>query len=125
MTREDLAIEYKRSGCNCAQAVLMSYADKLEQEEETLKKLGSAFGAGMGTLDATCGALCGAQMVLGLAKFEGKNILPTAKLIHTEFKAVCHSTHCGELKGIKTGTVLCSCEDCVKNAVKIVGKYLD
>ena len=32
------AVELK-AGCNCAQAVVLSYADKLPLEEETLKKL--------------------------------------------------------------------------------------
>ena len=41
------AVELKAS-CNCAQAVVLSYVDKLPLEEETLKKLAAGYGGGMG-----------------------------------------------------------------------------
>ena len=41
------AVELKAS-CNCAQAVVLSYADKLPLEEETLKKLAAGYGGGTG-----------------------------------------------------------------------------
>ena len=50
------AVELK-AGCNCAQAVVLSYADKLPLEEETLKKLAAGYGGGMGCMEGTCGAL--------------------------------------------------------------------
>ena len=53
------AVELKAS-CNCAQAVVLSYADKLPLEEETLKKLAAGYGGGMGCMEGTCGALVGA-----------------------------------------------------------------
>ena len=40
------AVELKAS-CNCAQAVVLSYADKLPLEEETLKKLAAGYGGGI------------------------------------------------------------------------------
>ena len=48
------AVELKAS-CNCAQAVVLSYADKLPLEEETLKKLAAGYGGGMGCMEGTCG----------------------------------------------------------------------
>ena len=59
------AVELKAS-CNCAQAVVLSYADKLPLEEETLKKLAAGYGGGMGCMEGTCGALVGAVMVAGM-----------------------------------------------------------
>lgn len=44
------AVELKAS-CNCAQAVVLSYADKLPLEEETLKKLAAGYGGGMGCME--------------------------------------------------------------------------
>ena len=41
------AVELKAS-CNCAQAVVLSYVDKLPLEEETLKKLAAAWAAWRG-----------------------------------------------------------------------------
>ena len=119
MNREEIAVEYKHRGFNCAQAVLLAFADTLPFDEDTLKKLGASFGVGMGTFDATCGALVAAQMLLGLEKYSGRPVLGDAKKLFLEFKSSCGSTHCGELKGVKTGRVLCPCDDCVRTAVRL------
>ncbi len=65
MTKSDLAVQFKHSGYNCAQAVVAAFAEDLGINLETARALGAGFGAGMGTMGATCGALCGAQIVLG------------------------------------------------------------
>ena len=51
---------------NCAQSVLVPFADVLGIDEETLYKAGANFGGGM-KIGATCGAVTGALMTLGLA----------------------------------------------------------
>ncbi|MBQ6109076.1 MAG: hypothetical protein IJK97_12765, partial [Thermoguttaceae bacterium] len=41
------------------------------------------------------------------------------------FKELCGgATICRELKGIGTGKVLCSCENCVRNAIKAASEAL-
>jgi hypothetical protein len=75
-------------------------------------------------MDATCGALCGAQMILGMNLPEGTPAGMKARELHSAFKAKCGAVDCGELKGIKTGRPLCSCEDCVKNAAELLEKIL-
>lgn len=119
MSRQDKAVDYKHSGFNCAQAVLMAFSDILDEDELTLKKLGAGFGCGMGAFDATCGSLCAAQMILGLKCYSGRPMLADAKLLHADFKRMCGSADCGELKGLKGGPMLCACDDCIKNAVKL------
>lgn len=123
MERCEKAVEIKKN-CNCCQAVLLAYADVLGLPEETLRKLGSGFGAGMGAMDGTCGALCGAEMVLGLLNSGKSPVGATARSIYNEFKSICGATGCGDIKGIKTGKMLCSCDDCVRNAVIITEKAL-
>lgn len=66
MKKEELAISYFQNGFNCAQSVLSSYKDEINLPEEILLKVASGFGAGMGRLQETCGAISGAYMVLGL-----------------------------------------------------------
>ena len=122
--REEKAVEYKHRGSNCCQAVLLAFAEETGLDADILRAVGAAFGCGMGAFDATCGALCGAQTVLGLRKYEGRTLLGEAKAMHGEFKALCGSTDCGELKGIKGGSMLCTCDDCIRNAVKIMEKRL-
>ena len=119
MDRAEKAVALKHGGCNCAQAVLLAFADTLDTDEQTLKALGAGFGCGMGAFDATCGSLCAAQMLLGLKKYSGKPILKDAKQLRSGFEMLCGSTYCDELKGISTGRMLCSCDDCVRHAVRL------
>ena len=53
-------------GYNCAQSVFAALAPALGLHEKTALKISSTFGGGM-NIGATCGALTGAMMALGLA----------------------------------------------------------
>ncbi|MBR6266869.1 MAG: C_GCAxxG_C_C family protein [Selenomonadaceae bacterium] len=120
MERAEKAVEFKHQGYNCCQAVLAAFADVVDLPEETLKRIGAPFGSGMGGMDGSCGALCGAEMVLGLKDYEGKPMHAKAKALHEDFRAKSGATICRELKGIDTGKVLCSCDDCVRHGVQAV-----
>jgi C_GCAxxG_C_C family probable redox protein len=121
MDRIEHAAQLKRMN-NCCQAVLLAYADELHMDPGTLMKLGSAFGSGMATMDGTCGALVGAEMVLGLL---GKQpVRADAKQLFTAFERQCGSSVCKTLKGVGTGRMLCSCEDCVRNAAQLAADQL-
>ena len=87
--------------------------------QEEMKKLGAAFGLGMGNMEGTCGALVAAEMLLGLKRYEGKSLLKQARAVSEMFKLYTGATLCKDIKGRDTGKVLCSCEDCVRNAVTI------
>ena len=65
MNRGELAAQNFRSGCNCAQAVLLAFSDLTGLEDVTAMKLASSFGRGMGRLREVCGAVSGMLMVLG------------------------------------------------------------
>ena len=116
------AVELK-AGCNCAQAVVLSYAGKLPFEEETLKKLAAGYGGGMGCMEGTCGALVGAVMVAGMLT-DGQGTGRYAREILLGFRERCGATICKDLKGIETGKVLCPCTECVRNAVLAAGAAL-
>ena len=116
------AVELKAS-YNCAQAVVLSYADKLPLEEETLKKLAAGYGGGMGCMEGTCGALVGAVMVAGMLT-DGQGTGRYAREILLGFRERCGATICKDLKGIETGKVLCPCTECVRNAVLAAGAAL-
>ena len=122
--RSEQAVILKHNGYNCAQSVLCAFAQESGLDEDTLKKLGAAFCAGMGAMNATCGALCAAEMLLGLIRYEGKPILKDAAAIHAEFTSRCGASICRDLKGIDTGKMICSCDDCVRNAAAIVSETL-
>lgn len=66
MNRGELAAQNFRSGCNCAQAVLLAFSDLTGLEDVTAMKLASSFGGGMGRLREVCGAVSGMALVAGL-----------------------------------------------------------
>ncbi len=122
--RAEKAVQLKNSGMyNCAQAVTAALADETNISEEQLKQISAGFCAGMGNLEATCGALIGAGMIAGL-KTEGKGTLRVTRQIQEEFANRCGALKCGDLKAITDGKPLCPCEDCVRNAVMVYGEVL-
>ena len=116
MDRKDLAAELKKSS-NCCQAVLLALGPEIGLDNDTIYKIGGPFGSGMGNAEGTCGALVGAEAALGLMKYQYKGMHAEASALYDEFRRLCGSTVCKELKGTETGTPLCSCENCVRNAV--------
>lgn len=122
--RADKAVELKvAGGYNCSQAVTAALADETDLTEGQLKNITAGFCAGMGNLEATCGALIGAGMIAGL-KTEGKGTLPVARQIQETFRDRCGAIKCKDLKTITDGKPLCPCEDCVCNAVMIYGEIM-
>ena len=121
MNKADYAASLKAQ-MNCCQAVLVAFADELGMKPEALMKLGSAFGSGMATMEGTCGALVGAEMVLGMLGTQP--VRAQAKAVYSDFAAQCGSAVCKELKGVGTGKMLCSCEECVRNAAMLAEKYI-
>ena len=119
--RMEYAAKRKRE-MNCCQAVLVAFADRLGKSEDELLRLGSGFGSGMATMEGTCGALVGAIMVSSLLSPDGE-ARNNSRAIMSRFKELCGgATICRDLKGIETGKMLCSCEDCVRNAVLSAGE---
>lgn len=113
----------RKKEMNCCQAVLVAFVDEAGRSEEDLLRLGSGFGSGMGTMEGTCGALVGAIMVSSLLSEKGA-AMAASRAIMPRFKELCGATICRDLKGIDTGKVLCSCENCVRNAVRAAGESL-
>jgi len=73
MNRSEKALKYYSEGFNCAQSVIVSFADILKLDEETALRLASGFGGGMGRMQQTCGAVTGAFMVIGFLKGKFKS----------------------------------------------------
>ena len=113
----------RKKEMNCCQAVIVAFADEAGRSEEDLLRLGTGFGSGMGTMEGTCGALVGAIMVSSLLSETGA-AMAASRAIMPRFKELCGATICRDLKGIDTGKVLCSCENCVRNAVRAAGESL-
>ena len=104
--------------------MLLAFEDVLPFDKDTLLMLGSTFGSGMGGMMGTCGALVGAEMVLGLKSGQTKGMNGNSRALFTAFEEKCGVSRCIDIKGVLTGRVLCSCEDCVRNAVRIYGEVV-
>lgn len=63
----DKAVTLFDEGYACSQAILLSFAERYNLDENTAKLISSTFGGGMGRLRQKCGAVTGGFMVLGLA----------------------------------------------------------
>lgn len=132
MTRSEKAVELHSRGFNCAQAVACAFAEDVAVPEEVLFAACEGFGLGMGGMEATCGAVSGAVMVAGLQHSSG-DLQNTMTKAHTykytreitgAFAERNHSLTCKELKGVETGIVLRSCQDCIRDAVEIAEQVL-
>ena len=64
----DLAHENFEKGYNCCQSVVLAFEDLLEVDRDTLARLASGFGAGMGKMREVCGAVSGMFMVASMLK---------------------------------------------------------
>ena len=119
-------------GYNCAQIVLCSYAEELGIDEETLFRISEGFGAGMGGMMQTGGAVTAMFMALGLANSSGDlqacdtkpQTMKKVRELAAEFEKKNGSIVCRELKGIDTGKVLRSCDGCIEDGIRILGEYL-
>ena len=120
--RQDYAAKLKRE-MNCCQAVVRAFADTLDMPVDKLMQLSAGFGSGMGTMEGSCGALVGAVMVAGM-RTGGSGTMALSRKILPRFRELCGATICRELKGVDTGKPLCSCEDCVRNAVLATAEAL-
>ena len=63
INHEEKAHELFKQGYNCAQSVFAAFCDVTGMDFETAIKLTSGFGAGMGGMRDTCGAVTGMFMV--------------------------------------------------------------
>ena len=140
MNRSQHAGELFLSGYNCAQSVLLSFADDLKFSKELAQKMAAGFGGGMGKQQETCGAVTGAIMVLGLLKGEEVNnndelkaaAYGSVKELSQEFIAAYKTTQCREsiacdlntpegAEKFKEEKIMENvCAPCVRKAVEIV-----
>ena len=124
MPRRERAVMYKRD-YNCCQAVLLAFQPELGMPQDRLLAMGACFGSGMGCMEETCGALCGAQIAQGLLKYDNRRMNPQASQLRAEFEQRCGATRCKDLKGVGSDRgPLCSCEDCVHHAVESLEEML-
>ena len=130
LNRIKRADELHNQGYNCAQAVVCNYCDLYGIDEKTAFMMAEGFGAGMGSMENTCGAISGLIMLLGLQSSSGTSESLTkaetykiAKELTAKFKEKNGSFICAELKGLTGKPVKRSCAGCIEDACQIFEEY--
>ena len=138
--KAEIAINYFKSGYNCAQSVVLSFKDDLCFDENMALEMSVGFGGGMGRLQEKCGAVTGAFMVMGLysSKLHQDNIsrknhsYAMIQQFDPKFKSIHHTTQCSELLkcdlrsdeghafAVENKLFENVCEKCITDAIGIV-----
>jgi len=121
MKKSQAAIENFKT-LNCAQSVLLSFANELNLDEMTAQKIALGFGGGM-VMAETCGAVTGAYMALGLKAQNGSKTMVEMKAetkvavrkFNELFIAKHGSLQCKKLLGLDISTPEGSEEASMKN----------
>lgn len=104
--KEKAAVELFESGnTNCAQAVLCAFAPELGLDIDTLARLASGFGGGVGRTRGMCGAVSGMCMAAGLLRGYGladdddgkAKTYAMIQALLAQFKEEHGTINCGEL----------------------------
>ena len=127
----------------CAQSVLAAYAGDFSLDKEKALSVAAGFGAGIGRLQETCGAVSGAIMALGLSsnfkesdrrdKING--VYAKARRFTDEFSAKMGTIKCRELidcdlsteegqKIFREQNRKEKCRDCVRLSCEILDRFL-
>ena len=80
-TRVEETLKRHDRGFNCAQSVACTYCDLVGVEEEMMFRVTEAFGAGMGGMEGTCGAVSGACVLAGMKASTGNLEKPNSKAV--------------------------------------------
>ncbi len=145
MNKVDIAKSKFSEGYNCAQSVLIAFANEAGIDEITAKKIALGFGAGMGRLQNTCGAVTGAYMVISLIHSEktGIELLSSEKVYQLiqeftkEFIEINSSTNCREILAYDINTeegraeakennyFITKCQKYIEDSIKLLDeKYI-
>ena len=132
MTKTELADQLHMKKYNCCQSVLCALADKVDVDEQTLFRMGEAFGLGMGNMDGVCGALSAVIILSGIKNSDGnlenpqskQSTMALAREMQEAFISRAGGIICRDLKGVDTGKMLCSCPECISIATEIAEEML-
>ncbi len=131
--KEKAARNFAEKGYNCCQAVICAYCEEYGIADDDIFKVTEGFGAGMGGLLNTCGAVTGMYMAIGMHNSAGEKDNPRKTKMDTyasirdvaqKFEEENGSILCRDLKSVENGVQRVSCQKCVEDAAELVEKYI-
>ncbi|MCD8036183.1 MAG: C-GCAxxG-C-C family protein [Clostridiales bacterium] len=108
---EEISRGYFRQGLNCSECVVRTFMDMHDSDlPESVIRMASGFGGGMGHTKNTCGAISGAVMALGMEKgrdpFESDDMKERIQKLQGEVYPI-FGEMVNEIKD-EYGTLICS-----------------
>lgn len=142
MSKAVQAVKCFNKGFNCSQSVFSTYCGQLGLDSESALKIACGFGAGMGRLSETCGAVSGAYMLIGLKygqsspddKQAKEKTYELVRIFADRFEQRNKTTNCEELLGVHhlTGDktiaaerVRTICPKMIRDAAEIIEELLE
>jgi C_GCAxxG_C_C family probable redox protein len=144
-TDQTKVIQAFREDKNCSQAVFLGFADRFQIRDDHALSIASGFGAGMGRLQRTCGAVSGAYMVIGL--YAGSKSLNNTEIKEHAYKMIAEftekfegeqgSSNCSDLTRCDLNTEEGRkkfevekikekiCEKCIKSSIEILNEMME
>ena len=130
--RKQIAIESRKRGYSCSQAVTCAFKDRYGIDESTLLKISEGFGGGIAGTKGVCGAVTAMVLLAGLENADGNTEKVTSKQdtykigsgFMDAFEEQTGSVICSKLKGLDGGEMLRSCNGCIEDAIEIVSKFI-
>jgi C_GCAxxG_C_C family probable redox protein len=143
--KEVKALDLFKSGLNCAQSVLTVFSDNLNFDNNLAMGISCGFGAGMGRLQETCGAVTGSFMVISIYNYKkySENLDRKEKSysmiqdFSAKFNSIYGTLNCKSLlksdlktaegrqfvKDNKLDEIVC--EKCITNSIRIIDELID
>lgn len=108
------AEELFMQGFNCSQSVVAAFADLYGYSEQQALSLSAGFGAGIGRMRLTCGAVCGLVVLAGMHcgsnvagdRDQKSDCYRVVQLLSERFRLLHGSICCADLLKLKKGAPL-------------------
>lgn len=112
MSKRQQAMELFEKGYSCSQAVAGAFCEETDIDFDTMMKIASPFGGGMGRLREVCGAVSGMFIITGLIYgYDSPKDIAAKKALYSKvqslamkFKQLNGSYICRELLGLESGS---------------------
>lgn len=128
MTYEErlaLAMEGRRKGYNCSQAVVTAFPDVLNLPQDVALRLTCGFGSGLGGLQKVCGVLTAMAMLEGLETDDGiagkAGVYKVVRSFGEQFRQACGALDCRDLKDPSSPA---ACNEIIAQGIRIYHDYL-
>ncbi|MEE0948756.1 MAG: C-GCAxxG-C-C family protein [Bacteroidales bacterium] len=128
------AMDLHSKGYNCAQSVVMVFAEDLKLDRRLAEMMSASFGGGVAKMKEVCGCVSAMALLSGFIKenigAEGRvDVMKTydwTKTLADKFSNQCGDIVCKRLKGLEPGSTKPPqpCRELIATAVRLIGKSI-